>query len=175
MGTFGAPTGLHFLRRLLRGLQLAAAAAVLAIYAYFLATLAARPPRGLAVPTSAMAVGGIAAAAALHALLGILLVRGCCCAASSVALVLLDAALAAAFVYVAVANWHGGGPCRPGPVQTLFGAGEADATPGPGPGPGGGGDGEGGGGAVAGRIGLPTFGTACQLEFVCLVFACVSV
>lgn len=155
-------SGLKCLQWLARGVQLAASAVVLGITSYSLASLLRA---GLAVPTSVKAVEGISAAAAVYTALGVLLACCCCCRCTPLALLTaaVDVGLAAAFVYVAVANRGGASACAGDDVGTVYGSGAASATPA-----------AGGGGDGSGVLGLPTYGMACRLETACLAAACVA-
>ncbi|KAM4056114.1 hypothetical protein HRG_003036 [Hirsutella rhossiliensis] len=118
----GAKSGLALkgLQWLVRGIQFLCAALILGVYSYFLAAL---HNHALSIPTSARAVEGIAGAAVLYTLIGLVLL--CCVAGflfTSAIAILLDIAFVGAFIYVAVANKHGAGSCS-GYLDTPFGSG----------------------------------------------------
>lgn len=148
----GGRAGLKCLQWLIRGIQLGSAALILAVYTYFIATLATH---GFEISTQIRAVEGISGSAALYGLLGVLLV--CCIGGvpiASLIAIILDTGFLACFVYVAVANKHGAGNCR-GEVSTPYGRGLAKSK-------------------VKGKRGslaLPTYRVACQLQTACLAAA----
>lgn len=154
-------SGLKCLQWLARGVQFIASAVVLGITSYYLASLLRA---SLTVPTSVKAVEGIAAAATVYTALGVLFAC-CCCAPVALLTAVVDVGLAAAFVYVAVANRGGASACSGSSVSTVYGSGAASATPSAG-----GGSGSDG----SGVLGLPTYGMACRLETACLAAACVA-
>ncbi|KAH7125959.1 hypothetical protein EDB81DRAFT_860627 [Dactylonectria macrodidyma] len=149
--------GLICLQWLLRGVQLGSSALILAVYSYFLATLAAHK---FHITTSIRAVEGISGSGTLYGLLGVLLV---CCLGNiplvSLIAIILDVGFFACFIYVAVANKHGAGSCR-GEVDTPYGRGLA-------------------GDKVKGRrrgsLALPRYRVACQLQTACLAAAIIAV
>lgn len=152
----GGTAGLKCLQWLIRGIQLGAAALILAIYAYYLATLAAHD---FHISTNIRAVEGIAGSAMLYDLLGLLLI--CCLGGSPMAsfiAIILDTAFLACFIYVAVANKHGAGNCR-GEVKTPYGTGLAKSK-------------------IKGKrrsIALLTYRVACQMQTACLAAAIIAV
>ncbi|KPM38569.1 hypothetical protein AK830_g7997 [Neonectria ditissima] len=145
----GGQAGLKCMQWLLRGVQLCSAALVLAVYTYFLATLAAH---GFDVSTQIRAVEGISGSGVLYGLIGVLLI--CCIGGlpiASLIAIVLDTGFLACFIYVAVANKHGAGNCK-GEVITPYGRGLAKSR-------------------VKGKRGslaLPTYRVACQLQTACL-------
>ncbi|KAM5341490.1 hypothetical protein ACJ41O_014521 [Fusarium nematophilum] len=151
-----ADAGLKCLQWLLRGVQLFSSALILSVYSYFLATLAAHD---FDISTSIRAVEGISGSGVLYGILGVLL--ACCVGGfplASVIAIVLDTAFFGCFVYVAVANKHGGGGCK-GEVDTPYGKGLARSR-------------------VKGRRGslaLPTYRVACQLQTACLAAAVISI
>ena len=149
-------TGLRCLQWLIRGIQLGSSALLLAVYSYFLATLAAH---GFKIHTDIRAVEGIAGSAVLYTLLGVLLI--CCMGefhlASAIAMV-SDMAFMAAFIYLAVANKDGVGSCR-GEVDTPYGRGLAKTKV---------------KGRKRGSLALPTYGVACKLQKACLAAAIIA-
>jgi hypothetical protein len=154
----GAKSGLalKFLQWFLRGVEFCCAALILGVYSYFLAAL---HNHNLHIDTDVRAVTGIAGAAVLYTLIGLLLL--CCCAGltfASLVAIVLDLAFAGAFIYVAVANRHGASSCR-GYLDTPFGNGRAGDT-------------------VNGSNGftsLPSFRTACRLQSACLAVSIVAI
>lgn len=166
MGSSSGLAGLKCLQWLFRGIQFCCCVVVLGIYSYYIATMV---NHSMEVSTGVRAVEGISAIGTLYTALGVLLV--CCCAghpAPSFISMVLDIGLAAAFIYVAVANRAGAGSCTSGTVDTVYGSGDAGATPG------GGNDGITGVPGVTGGTRLPTFQLACQMETACLVVACIA-
>ncbi|KAH7136863.1 hypothetical protein B0J13DRAFT_528368 [Dactylonectria estremocensis] len=148
--------GLICLQWLLRGVQLGSSALILAVYSYFLATLAAHK---FHISTSIRVVEGISGSGTLYGLLGVLLV---CCLGNiplvSLIAIILDVGFFACFIYVAAANKHGAGSCR-GEVDTPYGKGLA-------------------GDKVKGRRGslaLPRYRVACQLQTACLAAAIIAI
>lgn len=148
--------GLKCLQWLIRGMQLSSSLLILAVYSYFLATLAAHD---FDINTSIRAVEGISGSAALYGILGLLLI--CCIGGipiASLIAIILDTSFLACFIYVAVANKHGAGNCK-GEVDTPYGSGLAKSR-------------------VKGKRGslaLPTYRVACQLQTACLAAAIISV
>ena len=149
-------TGLKCLQWLIRGIQLGCSLLLLAVYSYFLATLAAH---GFHISTGIWAVEGIAGSAVLYTLLGVLLV--CCIGGvplASIIAMVLDVAFIAAFIYGAVANKNGAGACH-GEVDTLYGHGLAHNKV---------------KGKKRGSLALPTYGVACKLHKACLAAAIIA-
>lgn len=154
----GAKSGLALksLQWLVRGIQFLCAALILGVYSYFLAAL---HNHSLPIPTSARAVEGIAGAAVVYTLVGLILL--CCVAGllfTSAIAIVLDLAFVGAFVYVAVANRHGAGSCR-GYLDTPFGSGRSGDT------------------AEApseGFTALPSFRTTCRLQTACMAVAIIA-
>ncbi|KAH9883546.1 hypothetical protein F4778DRAFT_630243 [Xylariomycetidae sp. FL2044] len=168
MGTSSGIAGLKCLQWIFRGLQFGCSVIVLGIWAYFLAAMVGHR---IDISPGTKAVVGISGAGVLYTICGLLFI--CCCAghpAPSFVSMVLDIGLAAAFIYVAIANRDGAGSCTSGTVHTVFGSGNSDDTAG-----------DGGDGSVtnipsaAKTAGLPTFRLACQLEMVCLIVACVAI
>lgn len=157
----GAHTGsaLRALKFFLRIIQFLCAALILAIFSYFLATLA---NHGLPTATWIRAVEGIAGVAVLYTALCILAV--CCFPAvkpfTSFLSMVLDVCFAAAFIYVASANKGGSASCTSGFVDTPFGSGDAST-----------GVVE---GATDGWTALPSLRQACQMETACLAVSVVA-
>ncbi|KAK4228209.1 hypothetical protein QBC38DRAFT_161053 [Podospora fimiseda] len=141
----------------LRTIQFCCAALVLAIYAYFLATL---HNHSLPISTPLRAVAGISGSAVLYTVLAFLFL---CCAPGhpflSLLLMIFDICFAAAFVYVAAANKDGANSCD-GEVSTAFGNGNADTNVN-----------SGGDGWTA----LPSLKQACQMETACLAVSVVAI
>ncbi|KAJ3537896.1 hypothetical protein NM208_g6137 [Fusarium decemcellulare] len=152
----GGEAGLKCLQWLLRGIQLGLSALILAVYSYFLATLAAHD---FDIHTRIRAVEGISGSAVLYGILGVVLI--CCVGGLPVAsliAIILDTGFLACFIYTAVANKHGGGSCS-GEVDTPYGPGLAKSK-------------------VKGKRGslaLPTYRVACQLQTACLAAAIIAV
>ena len=166
MGSSSGLAGLKCLQWTLRGVQFCCSVIVLAVYSYYLATMS---NHNMAIPTDVKAVEGIAALGTLYTALGLLLI--CCCSgypAPSFVSMVLDIGLAAAYIYVAVANRAATGSCNGPSVYTVYGLGDAAATPG-------GGDGGMTGlqQVTGGATRLPTFQLACQLMMACLIVSCV--
>jgi len=155
MGARSGPVlkGLQFF---VRSVQFCCAALILAILAYFLATLA---QHDLPVPTWVRAVTGISGAAVLYsALFGIALL--CCVAGhpvSSFLLMVLDVCFAGAFIYIATANRDGASSCH-GQVTTPYGTGDAGTN-------------VVNGANGDGMSGLPSLRQACQMQTACLSVA----
>ncbi|CEJ81105.1 hypothetical protein VHEMI01251 [[Torrubiella] hemipterigena] len=109
--------GLKTLLWLIRGLQLCCAVIVLSLYSYFLVTLA---DHKMDISQNMRAVEGIAGAAVLYTIIGLLVT---CCVAGlplmSFFAMLFDLAFACAFIFVAVANKNGSGSCT-GDVTTPY-------------------------------------------------------
>lgn len=167
----GTGTGLRLLQLTLRAVLLASAAIILGIYSYFLAALT---NHALPISNTIRAVEGIAGSAVLYAVIAIVLLSGycccCCCRAStdrnrsrlppvSLLALVLNAAFAAAFIYVAVANKGGAGTCG-GEVDTPFGKGKGGDTV---------------KASSGGFTALPTFRTACQLQTACLAVSIIAI
>lgn len=151
----GAGFSLKFLQWFIRGVQFGCAALILAIYSYFLATLA---NHNLPISTTIRAVEGISGVAVLYTLAGLLLL--CCVAGltlTSFLAVVLDVAFIGSFIYVAVANKGGAGSCD-GYLDTPFGEGKAGDTV------------EGSGGFTA----LPSYRVACRLQTACLAVSIIA-
>ncbi|KAH6871640.1 hypothetical protein B0T10DRAFT_260356 [Thelonectria olida] len=152
----GGAAGLKCLQWLIRGNQLGSATLMLAVYSYFLATLAAHD---FDISRHIRAVEGISGSAVLYGLLGVLLI--CCIGGvpmASFIAIILDTGFLACFIYVAVANKHGAGNCR-GEVDTPYGRGLAKSR-------------------IKGKRGslaLPTYRVACQLQTACLATAIIAV
>lgn len=150
----GARTGpaLKFLQWFLRLVQFLSAALIFGVYSYFLATLA---NHSIHIPNSVRAVEGIAGAAVLYTIIGLVLL--CCLAGKAVAAfvaMVIDFAFIPAFIYVAVANKNGSGSCT-GYIDTPFGKGKDKDVA------------DGSGGFTA----LPSFHVACRLQTACLSVA----
>ncbi|KHN94138.1 uncharacterized protein MAM_07978 [Metarhizium album ARSEF 1941] len=155
----GAKSGLALksLQWLIRGAQFLGAALILGIYAYFLAAL---HNHNLPIDTSARAVTGIAGAAALYALVGLVLL--CCVAGLAVTAfvaMVLDVCFIGCFIYVAVVNKHGAGSCT-GYLDTPFGQGRSDSKA---------------AGNKDGFTALPSFHTACRLQTACMAVAIIAI
>ncbi|KAJ9148334.1 Membrane-associating domain-containing protein [Pleurostoma richardsiae] len=149
---------LKLLQWFIRGIQFCCTAIVLAIFSYFLATLA---NHDLHISTWIRAVEGISGAGVLYTLLGLLLL--CCLAGhpvTSFIAIVLDIAFVGGFVYVTWANRHGAGSCS-GNVNTVFGTGDADTNV----------VDNGHGGVTR----LPSFRTACKLETACFAVSLVAI
>ncbi|RTE80209.1 hypothetical protein BHE90_005321 [Fusarium euwallaceae] len=148
--------GLKCLQWLIRGMQLGSSLLILAVYSYFLATLAAHD---FDINTRIRAVEGISGSAALYGILGLLLI--CCVGGipiASLIAIILDTGFLVCFIYAAVANKHGAGNCK-GEVDTPYGLGLAKSR-------------------VKGKRGslaLPTYRVACQLQTACLAAAIIAV
>lgn len=158
MGSSPGIAGLKCLQWISRGIQLVCSAVVLGINSYYLVSMT---KSSIALPTSVKAVEGISAAGTVYAALGGLLTCCCCVGrgpASSLVAAVLDAGLAGAFVYVAVASRAGASSCSGASVGTVYGSGEASATPGGG----------------AGGFALPTYRVACRLLTARLAAACAA-
>lgn len=157
----GARTGsaLRALKFFLRIIQFLCAALILAIFSYFLATLA---NHSLPTATWIRAVEGIAGVAVLYTALCILAL--CCFPTvkpfTSLLSMVLDVCFAAAFIYVASANKGGSASCTSGFVDTPFGSGDAST-----------GVVE---GATDGWTALPSLRQACQMETACLAVSVVA-
>src|ERR1041384_8334575 len=109
MGSSSGLAGLKCLQWTFRGIEFGCSLIVLAIYSYFIATMS---NHAMDIPTSVKAVEGIAALGTLYTGLGLLLI--CCCAGypfTSFISMVLDIGLAAANIYVAVANRSGASSC----------------------------------------------------------------
>lgn len=148
--------GLKCLQWLIRGTQLGSSLLILAVYSYFLATLAAHD---FDINTRIRAVEGISGSAVLYGILGLLLV--CCIGGipiASLIAIILDTSFLACFIYAAVANKHGAGNCK-GEVDTPYGLGLAKSRV----------------KGKRGSIALPTYRVACQLQTACLAAAIISV
>jgi hypothetical protein len=166
MSSSSGLAGLKCLQWTFRAIEFGCSVVILAVYTYYLATMV---NHSMNIPTSVKAVEGISAVGTLYTLVGILLV--CCCAghpAPSFISLVLDIALAGAYIYVAVANRDGAGSCTGSNVNTVYGSGDAGATP----------DGSSNGvtgvPGVSGVTQLPTFQLACQLEMACIIVSCVA-
>ncbi len=154
-----AAIGLKSLQFFLRGVIFLSAIVILAIYGFFLADLARK---NLSIQTYVRAVEGIAGAAALYGLVGLLLLW--CLAghtlASAVA-VFLDICFIAAFIYVAYANRGGASSCSGHALKTPFGTGDADTK-----------SIDDGRGHV---VSIPSFRTSCKLETASLAVAAIAI
>jgi hypothetical protein len=142
----------------IRGIQFCCAAIVLALFAYFLATLS---DHNMHIDTWVKAVTGISGIAVIYTILALLML--CCCAGRSFPsfiLMVLDLAFAGAFIYIAVANRDGASSCN-GEVNTVFGKGDADTNV----------RDNGSGGFTA----LPSLRQACKMETACLAVSIVAV
>ena len=155
----GAKSGiaLKLLQWFVRGIQFCCAGLILAIFSYFLATLA---NHNLTIHTWVRAVEGISGVGVVYTALGILLL--CCLAGHtffSIIAIILDIAFIVGFIYIAAATRGGAGSCR-GTVNTVFGKGAAstDVV-----------DNEHGG-----VTHLPSFRTACRMETACFAVAIVA-
>ena len=153
----GARSGaaLKFLQWFLRGIQFLCAALILAVYCYFLATLA---NHDLKTANSVRAVTGISGAAVLYTLGGLLLL--CCLAGftfTALVAILLDVAFIGGFIYIAVANKNGASSCK-GYLDTPFGKGQDSKVV------------QGSDGFTA----LPSFHTACRLQSASLAVAIIA-
>lgn len=136
----------------LRGIQLCCGIIILALYSYFLATLARN---GIAASQDVKAVEGIAGAGALYALLGLLFL--CCLAGlplTSFIAMILDLAFAAAYIFVAVANKHGVGKCE-SYSDTPYGT--SDPSKG------------------HSLSGVPSYQNACKMQTACMSVAIIAV
>ncbi|KAJ5102360.1 hypothetical protein NUU61_004582 [Penicillium alfredii] len=142
---------LRFFNLAIRILQFLDGAVILGIFSYFLAVLA---QHGQAIPTWMRAVEGIAGAATLYGLLGIVFV----CCLGGVAFfaflgVALDVCFTGAMVAIAVLTRDGTSSCR-GTLDTPLGTGkDGDDT-------------------VAAKV---TFGLACRLEKVTFAVAIIGI
>jgi type III secretory pathway component EscV len=109
----------------MRLIQMACAVVVLAIFCYFLATLAGYNYR---IGFWVKAVTGVSAAGIFYTFVALLFL---CCAPGhpfpSILMILLDLGFLAGFLYVAIVNRGGGGSCV-GEVKTAFGRGKADSN-----------------------------------------------
>ncbi|KAH6892121.1 hypothetical protein B0T10DRAFT_483064 [Thelonectria olida] len=152
----GSGLALKTVQWFVRGVQLACAALILAIYSYFLAAL---HNHKISISTTVRAVEGISGFACLYTLAALLFL--CCLAGrtfSSFLALLFDVAFIAAFIYVAVANKSGAGSCT-GYLDTPFGKGKASQTA------------KGSDGFTA----LPSYRTACKLQSACLAIAIIAI
>jgi hypothetical protein len=143
---------------LLRLIEFCAAAIILGIFSYFLATL---HNHSLPIATYIRAVEGISGAAVIYTLFALLLV--CCLggiAFFSVLGMILDLCFAGAFIYIAWATRGGAGSCR-GNVNTPFGSGDTET-------------GNGVPNGSGGFTRLPSLREACQLETACFAVAIVG-
>lgn len=144
-------TGLKCLQWLFRGIEFGCSIVVLGVNSYYLATLM---KHSLPIPANVIAVESISGVGTLYTLLGLVLICGCAGRpAPSFISMVFDIGLAAAFVYVAVANRSGAASCTDGTVDTVYGSGDA--------------------GASAGED-LPTFQAACLLTRACLIVSCIA-
>lgn len=153
-------TGLKTLLWLIRGLQLCCAVIVLALYSYFLVTLS---DHKLDISQNMKAVEGIAGAAVLYTIIGLLVT--CCLAGlplTSFFAMLLDLAFACAFIFVAVANKNGSGSCT-GDVTTPYTSGTGTGSTGTTP-------------AHRRSISsLPSDHNACKMETACLAVSILAI
>lgn len=156
----GAKSGfaLKLFQWFVRGIQFCCAALILAIFSYFLATLA---NHDLTIHTWVRAVEGISGVAVVYTALGILLL--CCLAGRaffSIIAIILDLAFIVGFIYIAVATRGGASSCT-GTVNTVFGKGDANTDV----------VDNGNGGVTH----LPSFRSACRMETACFAVAIVAV
>jgi hypothetical protein len=154
----GAGLALKSLQWFLRAIEFCCAAAILAIFSYFLAAL---HNHGLDIDNYARAVEGISGVAVLYTLIGLLLL---CFVAGraffSLFAILMDLAFVGAFIWVAYATRSGARSCS-GTVDTIFGTGDADGSntvPAP------------NGGVTV----LPSFKQACQLMTACFAVSIIA-
>ncbi|EPE02968.1 hypothetical protein F503_08845 [Ophiostoma piceae UAMH 11346] len=153
-----ANIGLKALQFALRLIIFLCAIVVLAIYAYFLATL---KRHDLTIQTWVRAVEGLSGSAALYSLVGVVLLW--CLAghtmASAVAL-FLDVCFVVCFIYIAAANRAGAGSCSGDAIRTPFGT-SAAATK-----------------TVTNTHGdvvkIISFRTSCKLETACLAVSIIA-
>jgi hypothetical protein len=155
----GAAAGmaLRGLQFFIRTVTFCCAAIVLALFAYFLATL---HNHDMHIGTWVKAVTGISGIGVIYTVLALLML--CCCAGRSFPsfiMMVLDVAFVGAFIYIAVANRHGASSCN-GEVDTVFGKGDADTNV----------RDNGSGGFTA----LPSLRQACQMETACLAVSIVA-
>lgn len=142
---------------LVRFIQFCCSAVILAIFAYFLAALIGHDlPIGLWVP----AVAGISGAGLVYVIFSLLLL--CCLPGHilpSILLMILDVVFIAGFSYIAVVNRGGASPCE-GEVDTAFGRGDAESH------------------LVddddRALAGVPSLGTACQMETASLAVSIIA-
>ncbi|KAK3311746.1 hypothetical protein B0H66DRAFT_578803 [Apodospora peruviana] len=123
----GARSGmaLRGLQFFARSIEFCCAALILAIFSYFLTTLASHK---LHIATWLRAVEGISGAAVLYTLLALMLL--CCVAGhpvSSFMMIFLDICFLATFIYIAAATRGGASSCN-GVVHTVFGTGDANTN-----------------------------------------------
>ncbi|KAI2621717.1 hypothetical protein GGR54DRAFT_599489 [Hypoxylon sp. NC1633] len=149
----GSSSGLMLrgLQWIIRGIQFCCCALVLALFSYFLATLA---HRGSSIQTWIRAVEGISGIGLIYAALGLLLV--CCLAGhllTSSIMILLDLCLVGAFIYVASANRVGASNCN-GRPDTALGAGNSTDKP---------------------NNENPSYGTACRMQSACFAVSIVAI
>ncbi|KAM7217422.1 hypothetical protein V8F06_007171 [Rhypophila decipiens] len=120
-----AGTALRMIQWFTRAVEFCCAVVILALFSYFLATLASN---NLAVGQWIRAVEGIAGAAVLYTLVALLLLF---CVAGhpflSSIFIFLDICFVGAFIYIASANRHGAGSCD-GQVTTALGTGNANTS-----------------------------------------------
>ncbi|KAM7204329.1 hypothetical protein V8F33_001631 [Rhypophila sp. PSN 637] len=120
-----AGTAFRMIQWFTRAVEFCCAVVILALFSYFLATLASND---LAVGQWIRAVEGIAGAAVLYTLLALLLLF---CVAGHPVLssifIFLDICFIGAFIYIAAANRHGAGSCD-GQVTTALGSGNANTS-----------------------------------------------
>lgn len=143
-------TALKGLHLFLRGVQLLCATLILALFAYFLATISSH---GLPTPDWVPAVLGISGVALVYAALSgaaVCYIGAARHPFTSLLTLVLDAAFTGAFIYIAAANKAGSGSCTGTTIDTPFGTGDAAKTP---------------------ADGLPTFRQACQMQSACLAAA----
>ena len=117
---------LKFTQWFIRGIQFFCAAIILALFSYFLATMA---NHNIHITNWIRAVEGISGAAVLYTLLGLLLL--CCVAGhpfASFFAILLDICFVAGFIYIAVKNGHTGTHSCSGHVDTVYGSGNAESN-----------------------------------------------
>ncbi|KAK3325511.1 hypothetical protein B0H66DRAFT_126958 [Apodospora peruviana] len=157
----GARSGmaLRGLQFFARSIEFCCAALILAIFSYFLTTLASHK---LHIATWLRAVEGISGAAVLYTLLALMLL--CCVAGhpvSSFMMIFLDICFLATFIYIAAATRGGASSCN-GVVHTVFGTGDANTNVAD----------NGEGGIITA---LPNLRQACQMETACLAVAIVGI
>jgi len=108
----------------IRGIQFCCATIILALFSYFLAVMA---KHNLRIDNWIRAVEGISGAAVLYTLISLCVL--CCVAGhpfTSFFAILLDICFIGAFIYIAAKNGPTGTDSCRGPVNTIFGSGNAD-------------------------------------------------
>jgi hypothetical protein len=152
----GSGLALKATQGILTATEFCCAAVILAIFTYFVATLHGH---GLGIDNYVRSVEGIAGAAVLYTVCGLLLLWCLAGLTLFAALALLiDLAFVGAFVYVAYQTRGGAGSCA-GYVDTPLGSGDADASDHPAPAP---------------YDGLPSLKRACRLETACFAVSIVA-